>query len=120
MKVLYPASHHIQELDPVALSLKIARHNPCSACPPNHFCPGLRPPLDFRVILDTESQLEAQLAALTEYGFEDEEEATYLMCCECGHDLMQHGADFNLLGSDEFIRRGRVAIRCDELLQVCL
>lgn len=84
-------------------------------------CHGLKPPPGFRVLLDTESRLEVQFAELTEYGFEPEEnEPTYLIFCGCGHDAMQHGADMNLLGHDEFIRRARVAIRCDELLQVRL
>ena len=82
-------------------------------------CHGLRPPPGFRVVLDSDSQLEVQFAELTEYGFEAEE-ATYLIFCGCGHDAMQHGADINAIGHDEFIRRARVAIRCDELLQVCL
>ena len=118
MKALYPASNDMSELNTTALSLKIARHSHCSGCPPG-FCSGLRPPPSFRVISDTEAQLEAQLAALTEYGFEEEEEPSgYLVVCTCSHGLMDHGADESIIGRDEFIRRGRVAIRCDELLQV--
>ncbi len=120
MKALYPASHNIAELDPTALALKIARHSPCTACPPLALCHGLRPPQGFRIILDSDLQLERQLAALTEYGFEDEEEAHYLVICSCGHSLVEHGADETMIGVDEFYRRGRVAVRCDELLQVRL
>jgi hypothetical protein len=40
--------------------------------------------------------------------------------CTCGHDVQEHGADVSEIGTEEFKRRGRVAVRLDELLHVNL
>lgn len=48
----------------------------------------------------------------------DQMELAYLNECQCGHDVPSHGADVSLLGRPEYQRRGRVAVRIDELLQV--
>ncbi|KAF9654000.1 Bromodomain-containing protein [Thelephora ganbajun] len=44
-------------------------------------------------------------------------ELAYLSECQCGHDVPSHGADVSVLGRPEYQRRGRVAVRIDELLQ---
>jgi len=43
---------------------------------------------------------------------------SYLETCDCGHDVTSHGADQSILEPEEFKRRGRVALRLDELLMV--
>jgi hypothetical protein len=42
----------------------------------------------------------------------------YLDVCYCGHGVRSHGADESVLGKQEYARRGRVAVRLDEILQV--
>lgn len=105
MRALYPAVHPAEDeipgLSEEQLSLKIARHSPCSSCP----CPGLRPPVGVEVSLD-DSFLSDQM------------EIAYLSECQCGHDVPSHGADVSVLGRPEYQRRGRVAFRIDELLKV--
>ena len=101
MRVLYPAEDDAHSLSEEQLSLKIARHSPCSSCP----CSGLRPPVGVEVSPD-DSLLSDQM------------ELAYLNECQCGHDVPSHGADVSLLGRPEYQRRGRVAVRIDELLQV--
>lgn len=101
MRVLYPAEDDIPSLTEEQLSLKIARHSPCSICP----CPSLRPPAEVEVSPD-DSLLSDQM------------DFAYLSDCQCGHDVPSHGADVSVLGRPEFQRRGRVAVRIDELLQV--
>jgi len=48
----------------------------------------------------------------------DQMELAYLSECQCGHDVPSHGADVSVLGRPEYQRRGQVAVRIDELLQV--
>jgi hypothetical protein len=51
----------------------------------------------------------------------DDDHGSHMVCldmCECGHTVTEHGADESELGHDEFVRRGLVAIRMDEFLQV--
>lgn len=105
MRVLYPApaEDDPHSLSEEQLSLKIARHSPCSSCS----CLGLRPPLGVEVSPD-DSLLSDQM------------ELAYLSDCQCGHDVPSHGADISVLGRPEYQRRGRVAVRIDELLQVRL
>jgi len=64
---------------------------------------------------------ETGLGDLGQYGSDDEDEevSSYLEICACGHNVRQHNADEAELGKAEFTRRGRVAIRLDEFLQVC-
>jgi len=114
MKVAYPASHSFENLDSPLLSLKIARHSPCSKC---SNCLGLHPPFKVDVVLD---ENDSSLGDLGQYGSDDDEEdvSSYLEVCGCGHGVKQHNADEALLGRSEFARRGRVAIRLDELLKV--
>ncbi|KAF7984193.1 hypothetical protein HWV62_15966 [Athelia sp. TMB] len=61
------------------------------------------------------------MADLDSYGSDDEDEedssSGYLSTCICGHGVMEHGADASSLGDTEFKRRGRVAVRLDELLK---
>ena len=101
MRVLYPAEDDIPSLSEEQLSLKIARHSPCSLCS----CSGLRPPVGVEVSPD-DSLLSDQM------------ELAYLSECQCGHNVPSHGADVAVLGRPEYQRRGRVAVRIDELLQV--
>jgi hypothetical protein len=103
MKVLYPTSHEIPKLSEPALALKIARHSPCSVCT-SEFCPGLRPPPFMQLVPDSDEDYDGS--------------ESYLSSCACGHDATDHGADRSEIGSTEFSRRGRVAVRLDELLQV--
>ncbi|KAF7376287.1 Histone GCN5 superfamily [Mycena sanguinolenta] len=114
MKYTYPASHEQDALSDQLLALKIARHSPCTSC---DSCPGLRPDPAWEIVLDDVSA-EPSLVELDQYGSDDEDgQMGYLKACACGHDMYDHGANQPLLGRDEFLRRGRVAIRLDELLQ---
>ena len=99
--MLLPAEDDMLSLSEDQLSLKIARHSPCWSCP----CAGLRPPEDLEVIPD-DSLLS------------DRMEFAYLKECRCGHDVPSHSADVSVLGRPEHLRRGRAAVRIDELLQV--
>jgi histone acetyltransferase len=114
MKVAYP-SHIFGDLDSSLLSLKIARHSPCSIC---HNCTGLHPPPKVDVVLDGHS--DSGLGDLGQYGSDDDDEevSSYLEVCACGHSVKEHNADEATLGKLEFTRRGRVAARLDEILQV--
>lgn len=115
MKVAYPHSHTIDELDPLLLSLKIARHSPCSIC---RDCTGLHPPPEVDVVLHGPN--DSGLGDLGQYESDDdnEEVTSYLQICACGHNVREHNANEATLGKSEFTRRGRVAIRLDEFLQV--
>jgi hypothetical protein len=115
MKVAYPASHLCDKLSSSLLALKIARHSPCTLC--GH-CPGLHPPPRVAVVLDEHS--DSTLGTLEQYGSDDDDEevSSYLDTCACGHGVKAHNADEIALGKSEFARRGRVAIRLDEVLQV--
>ncbi len=104
MKALYPTSHEIPKLPEPALALKIARHSPCSICTAE-ICPGLRPPPIVQLVLDSDEDYDGS--------------ESYLSSCGCGHDATDHGADLGEIERTEFNRRGRVAVRLDELLQVC-
>lgn len=110
MKALYPASNDIPNLPDSHLALKIARHTRCSDS--DCSCPGLRPPPGWRVFLDTPDG--------TDSDDDGEPPSKYLDRCGCGHGVSAHGADLSALGHDEFARRGRVAVRVDELLEVRL
>ncbi|KAI0812557.1 hypothetical protein BC629DRAFT_1671417 [Irpex lacteus] len=102
MKALYPTSHEIPKLPEPALALKIARHSPCSICTAE-ICPGLRPPPIVQLVLDSDEDYDGS--------------ESYLSSCGCGHDATDHGADLGEIERTEFNRRGRVAVRLDELLQ---
>jgi hypothetical protein len=114
MKLLYPASHEIPKLTDAQLAIKIARHSPCSIC---DNCPGLHPSSDLNVVSD-EKDTDSSLGDLSHYGSDDE--TSYLDTCDCGHTAREHGADVSTVGSEEFARKGRVAVRLDELLQVSI
>lgn len=105
MKALYPNSDDPNKLSESALALKIARHSPCSICTAD-ICPGLRPPPIVQLVLDSVEDYDGS--------------ESYLSSCSCGHDAIDHGADLSEIDQNEFARRGRVAIRIDELLKVCL
>ncbi len=115
MKFLYPASNSASGLTPPQLALKIARHSPCASC---SSCYGLHPPLGTEVVPDDQQAVQSTL--VDQYGSDDEDDMQlpYLEYCGCGHFSSAHGANELELGSEEFARRGRVAIRLDELLQV--
>jgi histone acetyltransferase len=103
MKALYPADHKITLLSQPALALKISRHSRCSVCS----CLGLRPAPGVQLILDS-AQAQNQV----------DEPLRYLALCSCGHGVPAHGAELGSLGKQEYARRGRVAVRLDEILQV--
>lgn len=115
MKVAYPHSQLFERLDSLLLSIKIARHSPCSQC---QTCSGIHPPPKVDVVLDNHN--DSSLGDLGQYGSDDDDEevSSYLELCACGHDVKTHNADEEVLGPSEFARRGRVAVRLDELLQV--
>ncbi|KAJ7076334.1 hypothetical protein B0H15DRAFT_864193 [Mycena belliarum] len=114
MKLTYPASHEPDALSDQLLALKIARHSACTSC---DTCVNLRPDPSWEIVLDDLSA-EPSLVELDQYGSDDEDgHPTYLKSCLCGHDMYDHGANQPQLGRDEFLRKGRVAIRLDELLQ---
>jgi hypothetical protein len=112
MQVLYPAANSVDQLDEAKLSIKIARHSACGDCTS---CPGLRPPLGLGVVRDGDD-VERMLSSFVDS--EDEDSTQYLDICSCGHGITSHGANKDVLGSEEFARRGRAAVRLDELLQV--
>jgi histone acetyltransferase len=114
MKLLYPASHEIPDLSDAQLTIKIARHSPCSICDD---CNGLHPAPDMNVVSDGKG-IDFSLESLEHHGSEDE--VPYFDTCECGHIARDHGADVSSVGSEEFARKGRVAVRLDELLQVSI
>ncbi|KAH9931087.1 uncharacterized protein BXZ73DRAFT_47487 [Epithele typhae] len=106
MKALYPASNDIPNVPDSHIAIKIARHSPCSGC---STCLGLRPPPGWKVSLDSSDGSDSD---------DDGEPATqYIDRCGCGHDIAAHGANISTIGHTEFVRRGRVAVRLDELLE---
>lgn len=114
MKLLYPVADQAN-LTNQKLTIKIARHSACTSCTS---CPGLHPPAFATVSLDTP---KSGIGTLNEYGSDDEDDeegGDYLEMCGCGHEAADHGADISEIGTDEFKRRGRVAFRLDEILQV--
>lgn len=115
MKLAYPGSHEVTQLNDSLLALKIARHSRCRFC---DTCRGLHPPPDSDVSLDNVPP-QSPLGDLGQYGSDDEDtQLPYLDECGCGHGVMEHGVEDIGVGTEEFKRRGRVAIRLDELLQV--
>lgn len=116
MKLTYPPVTETSFTD-AALAFKIARHTPCSAC---ESCLGLRPPPDIQVVLDDQDSRKSSLGALDQYGSDEDDEPAYLCTCICGHEVGDHGADESTMGREEFSRRGRLAIRLDEMLQASL
>ncbi|KAF8623073.1 hypothetical protein AX15_006491 [Amanita polypyramis BW_CC] len=115
MKYAYPASNAQYSVNDLPLALRIARHSSCRACS----CTGLHPPPNAQVVLDTTRSPQAHsLRHLGQYGSDDDEMfSDYLDICACGHGVAQHDADETIIGRSEFLRRGRVATRLDELLQ---
>ncbi|KAF8514236.1 hypothetical protein BU17DRAFT_52800 [Hysterangium stoloniferum] len=99
--VLYPHSHDIPTLSRDALALKIARHSRCPKC---EDCTGLRPKSGLLVALDSDF----------ENGISPQ--PNYISHCRCGHSVAEH-ASSEEVSSEEFERRGRVAVRLDELLE---
>ncbi|KAF8638044.1 hypothetical protein AX16_010676 [Volvariella volvacea WC 439] len=114
MKLAYPAFHKHGNLNQQQLAIKIARHSPCSLC---STCHGFQPPPGVEVVFD-DAPSQALLGELGQYGSDDEDiSAPYLDVCFCGHQVKDHGASPAELSPEEFARRGRVAVRLDELLQ---
>ena len=103
--MFYPSSSVLSQLSQRQLQLKIARHSVCTKCNPP--CYGLRPPSHVQLTLDEHYFLG-----------DPGRDAHYLDSCACGHSCIEHGADIDRLGREEFTRKARVAIRLDEFLQV--
>lgn len=101
---LYPSSPDITSLNREALALKVARHSHCSEC---EDCRGLTPNPLFNVVLDSE------------WNPVSSGHVGYIKACRCGHDVGDH-ASFEDVSAEEVNRRGRVAIRLDELLEVSI
>ncbi|PFH53843.1 hypothetical protein AMATHDRAFT_83748 [Amanita thiersii Skay4041] len=116
MSLAYPPSNIQYTINDPQLALRIARHSPCRGCPR---CSGLHPPPGVQLVLDDHRATGTHsLGDLGQYGSDDEEGSTsYLNTCACGHTVAQHGAAETVIGRSEFLRRGRVASRLDELLQ---
>lgn len=117
-KYLYPTSHSLPALSESQLALKIARHSRCATC---SSCTGLVPPLGYTILPDAvldSDDVEQFLLESTTNENDDEPAKGYLNICCCTHGLEMHGADKSKIGQEEFMRRARVAIRLDELLQV--
>ena len=70
MKVAYPHSHSFDRLDTLLLSIKIARHSPCSQC---HTCSGIHPPPRVDVVLDNHN--DSSLGDLGQYGSDDDDDS---------------------------------------------
>ncbi|KAF8488411.1 hypothetical protein JB92DRAFT_2757391 [Gautieria morchelliformis] len=98
---LYPNSHDLASLSREALILKVARHSYCAECDD---CHGLAPEDSVKVVLDSDWNAEVSGPV------------GYITTCRCGHDAGNHAA-FQDTTSEEIARRGRVAIRLDELLE---
>ena len=81
----------------------------CTACD----CEGLHPGQDVTLVLD---DTLAAASVLAEPAIDDHPNH-YLALCACGHALGEHGLS-DELPEQEILRRGKVAIRLDELLQV--
>ena len=114
MSALYPAGFDLTTLSKNEIALKIARHSRCTDC---NACPGLHPPPDVTLVLDSSD--DASLGGANQFGSnEHERDSRYLNTCACGHGTKSHGADESRLGKSEYVRRARVAIRMDELLMV--
>ena len=116
MRLTYPPVSKTSFSD-AALAFKIARHTPCSAC---DTCLGLRPPPDVDVVLSDDDSRKSSLGVLDQYGSDEDDEPAYLCTCTCGHEVADHGADESAIGREEFSRRGRLAVRLDEMLQASL
>lgn len=117
-KLLYPAAHDLAALSDAHIALKIARHTRCNAC---QICSGLHPSLEDTVVLDNSTDNDVAMFDLTGYGSEDDEGSgatEYMSHCACGHGVREHSSSASELGENEYMRRARVAIRLDELLQV--
>ncbi|KAH8995684.1 hypothetical protein EDB92DRAFT_1845494 [Lactarius akahatsu] len=115
MRVLYPASNTLDALSDDLIALKIARHIPCSPCTR---CSGLHPGSNIQLVRDSHPS-ENSLTDLVQYGSDEEDnDATYLSRCGCGHSPQQHGADEAELGREEYTRRANLALRIDQHLEV--
>ncbi|KAF6763071.1 histone acetyltransferase NGF-1 [Ephemerocybe angulata] len=109
VKVAYPVANDRNQLSSSLLSLKIARHAPCTQCA----CTGLHPSPGTTVVSD-----DADVYDEENYDDDDDSSAqSYLELCECGHDVRTHNANEAQLGRTEWLRRGNVGIRIDEILQ---
>ena len=91
--VYYPPTDQARDLRSDELNLKIARHSLCGECD----CTGLNPPQEVLVTLTEDDEL--------------------LNSCGCGHTVEEHGNSASI-SEKERERRGKVAIRLDEMLEV--
>lgn len=110
--LVYPSGARLpQDLSPSEALLKVARHSPCSAVDGGCSCRGLRPSPDADVEAKSvhdrdEAAREAQCSK------------SWKKCGICGHEVAMHGKlNDTEGGEEEKIRRIKVAIRLDELLE---
>lgn len=93
--------------------LKVARHSRCSAFDGDCVCTGLRPSPD----VDVESR--SVKGGKSDEAREKECASQWKKCGVCGHGIAMHGRLEDSEGDEEErIRRVKVAIRLDELLEV--
>ncbi|KAG8773551.1 histone acetyltransferase [Ceratobasidium sp. 428] len=111
---LYPPAAQPGGFTFEGLSVKIARHSNCSECE----CRGWHPPegctvviangsLEAQAALDEAEELAGQVTDITQDGF--------WRMCACGDGIEDHGVQD--ISQEEIERRGRVAIRIDEILE---
>lgn len=112
MSFLYPAGYDIEKLSSLALALKIARHSRCTVC---DNCPGLHPIPGTPLTLDLPGD-DILFNDVAHFESDEEKDSRYLQTCACGHGIKEHGD--GRIDKGEYARRGRVAVRMDELLMV--
>lgn len=113
----YPSG--VKEIDQLTISqqkFKIARHSHCQGTSSSSSraqsldcdCQGLRPPNGLKV---------KTLGINTSTAGNLDENHWGWTTCKCGHSLESHGLLDENEGEDEFIRRAKVAVRMDEILE---
>ncbi|CAO1614698.1 unnamed protein product [Parajaminaea phylloscopi] len=128
--LVYPAgaTRHT-DLSPSEARLKVARHSKCSASNGSCVCSGLKPPLEAEVVARSVHERSEDVR-------ERECARNWKRCGVCGHDVGQHAnlgpkreangdeggeddddGDHEREADDERIRRIKVAVRLDELLE---
>lgn len=110
----YPSYASVpSNLTPSEAQLKVARHSRCSAFDGDCVCTGLRPSPD----VDVEAR--SVKGGKSDEAREKECASQWKKCGVCGHGIAMHGRlEESEGGEEERLRRVKVAIRLDELLEV--